>query len=155
DSASSASGPQATHAEHPRMEIRVAGGKLPESVDMAEAVLTSNRGQGIYQRGTILVRTHRVETDSPATEAVRRKKGALVIRPIEAAYLVDVLTRHAEWVKLDKRSQEWVPIDCPEKVAITYMARVGAWRVPVLRGVIEAPTIRPNGSVFSVAGHDD
>lgn len=147
-----ASSAQAT--ERPRQQISVVGGKLPEIVDIAEDVLISCDGQPIYQRGSILVRTHRAETDSLATEAIRRKKGALVIRPIDPLYLTEVLTRQADWIKFDKRSKEYLAIDCPEKVAVTYMARVGNWRLPVLRGVIGAPTIRPDGSVLAVDGYD-
>ena len=45
-------------------------------------------------------------------------------------------------------------VDCPENVARTYLARRGEWNVPTLLGVVEAPTIRPDGFVLHTLGFD-
>jgi hypothetical protein len=43
--------------------------------------------------------------------------------------------------------------DAP-KVAATYRERVGRWQLPVLAGIITAPTLRQDGSVLSEPGYD-
>ena len=39
-------------------------------------------------------------------------------------------------------------------IAATYLARKGYWKLPVLRAVIEAPTLRPDGSILQMPGYD-
>jgi hypothetical protein len=68
--------------------------------------------------------------------------------------LVEAMTRAAEWLKFDKRSETWFAIDAPLPVAATYLQRVGRWRLPVLTGLINAPTLRPDGSILGEPGYD-
>jgi hypothetical protein len=69
-------------------------------------------------------------------------------------YLVDVLTCAARFWRYDKRSQAWVPIDAPDKVADTYLARRGRWKLPVLAGIIHTPFLRADGSICETPGYD-
>jgi hypothetical protein len=64
------------------------------------------------------------------------------------------MTEAADWERHDGRSGGWVAIDAPLKVATTYRQRVGRWRLPVLSAVINAPTLRPDGSVLAEPGYD-
>jgi hypothetical protein len=76
------------------------------------------------------------------------------ILEVEDYTLVELLTQAARWEKLDGRSGRWEQIDAPLKVATTYRQRKGHWRVPFLSAVIDAPTLRPDGSVLEVPGYD-
>jgi hypothetical protein len=132
-----------------RPVIRYVGGEIPAIVDAAEDALL-HAGLGIYQRGPYVVR--------PGTVMVRvakeREVVARQIFEVEDHALAEGLTRAADWEKFDGRSASWVPIDAPLKVATTYRQRKGGWRLPVLSGLINAPTLRPDGSVLAEPGYD-
>jgi putative DNA primase/helicase len=74
--------------------------------------------------------------------------------PISEPYLVDIMTRTASFVRFDKRSHAWVSIDAPVKVAKTYLARAGEWKLPVLTGVSNTPFLRADGSLCQKPGYD-
>jgi putative DNA primase/helicase len=69
-------------------------------------------------------------------------------------YLVDVLTCAARFWKYNGRSKAWVPVDAPDKVAETYLARRGRWKLPVLTGIIHTPFLRADGSLCETPGYD-
>lgn len=129
--------------------IRYAPGTIVEVVDAAEQALVGANAD-IYQRGHFLVR--------PATVAVAIRNG----QTVDAQHIVEVgdhalaeeLSKAAQWEKTDQRSKGPVTIDAPLKVAITYKQRIGRWRVPTLMGVINAPTLRPDGSILEADGYD-
>ena len=136
-----------------RPTISVVGGALPATVDAAEEALLSSNGEQIYHRGGLLMRV--IRRDSMTIRGgIKRASGAPIIVPVELAYLVERLTRAAQWQTIDGRSKAPKTVDCPRKVAETYMAR-GVWRIPRLRGIIEAPTLRPDGSLLDRPGYDE
>jgi hypothetical protein len=132
--------------------ILVEGGDLPEIVDQAEAALLANAADPIFQRGALLVRPVRA---SPSTmrEIYRQTPGVLVLSVIDVPYLTEKFTRVATWIKQTKDGLK--QIDCPARVARTYLARAGDWKLPTLLGIIEAPTLRPDGSLLSKPGYDE
>jgi putative DNA primase/helicase len=132
-----------------RPMIRIAGGELPSIVTAAEQALIAGN-MGIFQRGSLIVRpAHaRVEiADGNTTSAIR-------LAPVRAHLLVELMTLAANWERFDIKSNDWVPIDCPQRVADTYLARDGAWNVPVLAGIVNCPVLRPDGSILETAGYD-
>jgi len=135
---------------NPKPSIMLEGGALPSIVQQAEnALLTS--GARLYQRGSVVVRAMR----SPAAtirDVYRRAEGILMLREVDAPYLVEVLTRAASWYRPSR--DDLVLVDCPERIARTYLARAGHWRLPQLIGVIETPTLRPDGSILATPGYD-
>ena len=133
--------------------IQIKAGCLPSIVDEAEqAILTP--GTQIYQRGSILVRPARTAAATVRGMGLKRDIGALTLVVIEQAWLIEELTRAAYWERFDRRSDSWVPADAPAKVAQTYLARVGSWKVPTLVATVQAPTIRPDGTVLDKPGYD-
>lgn len=134
-------------------EIRLEGGELTEIVDAAERALLAAAGHEIFQRGGLLVRLTRAQSES-ARRGLRRSSGSLVIRPIEVPHLVERLTAAAHWMKFNAKTKEWSEIDCPDRVAKTFEAR-GKWTLKSLAGTIEAPTLRPDGSVLATPGYDE
>ena len=132
-----------------QMVIRYRPGQIAKVVDQAEQALIVSDA-GIYQRGTLLVRVGKVGV------TVRDGHDVMALRIMEVGEhaLVEALTRTAEWQKFDGRSQKWIPADAPLKVATTYLQRVGLWQQPVLAGIIDAPTLRPDGSVLDTPGYD-
>lgn len=138
--------------EDPRPTIKWEPGELPRAVDEAEEALMRS-AEGVYQRGHQLVRIVRRESSS-VRNFKRTKPADVALREVDAPYLVEALTRAAIWKQYNQRTSRWGPINCPEKVAITYLSRSGRWRVPPLLAAITAPTLRPDGTVLQAPGYD-
>jgi hypothetical protein len=76
---------------------------------------------------------------------------------IDIAWLRECLDRSARFVKvvaLDAQHQRRKRVLPPEWVAKTLAAR-GQWPFPALEGVVETPTLRPDGSILETAGYDN
>ena len=69
-------------------------------------------------------------------------------------WLVETLTRTGRFLRYDKRAQQLVAIDAPDKVAETYLARTGEWKLRSLIGIITTPFLRADGSLCDKAGYD-
>lgn len=133
-------------------EIIVTPGKLHSNTDQAEELILATQPPRVFQRDRLLVQL--VRTQALTTrEGTRRPQGAVVLVPVDADYLVELLTTLSAWKKSSR--DKLVSIDAPLKIARTLMSRVGRWKVPHLVAVIETPTIRPDGSVLSVPGYDE
>ncbi|WP_130471416.1 primase-helicase zinc-binding domain-containing protein [Candidatus Magnetaquicoccus inordinatus] len=137
--------------------IRIAGGMLPTIVRLAEKSLLSARNNEIFQRAGSLVRIVKL----PKTEVrrqkvlVRRDEGALVILPVDQAWIELRLTGCANFEKWDSRRNHWARIDCPPNVSRSLLAMSGDWQFNALAGVIETPTLRPDGSILDQHGYDE
>lgn len=136
---------------HERPVIVVEGGVLPANVDDAEKALLADGGEGIYQRGTLLVRALRAPAIT-IKDVYRRSPGILILCELDSTYLAERLTRSARWLRVTENGLR--EIDCPERIARTYLARKSNWKLPRLIGVIEAPTLRPDGSILDRPGYD-
>lgn len=130
--------------------IVVRPGELPQAVDRAEQALIDN-GVEIFQRFESLVRVARIMT-SAESEGIKRETGSLVLQTVTSPWLREQFARHARWAK--KQKKKFVPVDPPTDAATAYLARVGNWNLRFLKGVIQAPTLRPDGSVLQDKGYD-
>lgn len=132
-----------------RPVIRFIAGQIPSIVDQAEEALL-HADLGLYQRGAFVVRPGTVRIN------VRQRHDVSALRILEVGdrALVEAMTQAAAWSKYDKRSEDWLAIDAPLQVAATYLQRVGRWRLPVLTGLINAPTLRSDGSILTQPGYD-
>jgi putative DNA primase/helicase len=135
--------------ERPSIEIRA--GELPRLVCDAELALI--RDGGIYQRGGQLVRIACLDADLKK-DGVRRSAGSYLILPVNLDYLRLALSRAAEWTKWDGRNRSVIATDAPVPVAKALMSASGEWKLPVLTGLISAPTLRRDGSLLDVPGYD-
>lgn len=135
----------------PAGSILVAEGRLNEILDEAEAAM---RPGALYEYGTELVRIIRQAEPSPEQDPVRRAKGALLLTAVEPLWLVQEWARsEVKWFRVvAKKPQE---IDPPDRYARHYIARKGHRKVPALKGFINAPTLRLDGSVLDRPGYDE
>jgi hypothetical protein len=141
--------------------VMIITGQLHSVTNQAEQILISNN-LGIFQRGGQLVRIiseiskpkKNKLLDKEGKEIIKRSADALLITEIESLYLTELLGKHANWTKYDERTGDWVLKDCPERVAKTLIAR-REWNVPVLTGIIQAPTLRSDGSILDNPGYDE
>lgn len=129
---------------------QIEAGRLPEAVDYAERVLIRDCS-GIYQRGYLC----RITTQQlPTVRGIERPAGAIAIAPVEPHWLHDQLDRHIQWLRWNKKKEEYQDTDAPMTLAHRLIARAGQWCFPVLTGVTTAPTIRTNGSLLQQPGYD-
>lgn len=141
-----------TPSDTPKPTILVQAGRLHEIVIEAEAALLASPGPAIYRRSGSLVRVIRGESFS--VRGIERPQGALVISALECAYLQSRMTGAATWLKEDARRGDLVACDAPVRIAEVLMASHGDWKAPALVGTIEAPTLRPDGSILETPGYD-
>ncbi len=130
--------------------ILVTAGAIPRLIAEAESALLTAHS-AVYQRGGELVRIARLDSDTTMS-GVRRPAGGLVITPVTADWLLYELSRVARWAVPDDEDERI--IDPPMSVVRSLLALSGLWRLPVLRGLITAPTLRSDGSLIERNGYD-
>jgi len=129
--------------------IRIIAGELPRVVDEAERALIGS-GYELFQRGGMVMRP--VLSTLKAAHNCNTLAWRLI--PLTAQHLIEAMTRSARFLRRNERKKKWAVVDAPLKVAETYLAREGQWRLPVLTGVVTAPFLRPDGSLCERPGYD-
>lgn len=137
-----------------RPEVVYSENILPETLDAAEAALLAS-GVPVYQSAGRLVQPIR-QDKSESDDGVNREPGALLIRELRPHRLRELMIGAANFVKIvtTKEGTKTVPTAPPVSFAHSYAAREGFWRLPVLRGVVECPSLRMDGSVLAEDGYD-
>lgn len=132
-----------------RPTIRITAGDLPRVVGEGEmAVIKADLP--LYQRGGMVVRP----AQSIITVADGHKINVPRLIQVTRHHIAEAMTIAATWERFDARAEDWVLTDCPLRIADTYLARDGLWRLPVLTGIISAPTLRADGSLLNQPGYD-
>lgn len=137
-------------------EIEIISGEIHELTNKAETLIEEN-ASGIYQRGGRLVRVVEEKTKpnkSKRHKEIKRSGEALLIAEADSTYVCELLSKLAKWVRYDERTQDFKQKDCPDKVARTLISR-REWSLPVLVGIIQAPTLREDGSILEKPGYDE
>jgi hypothetical protein len=134
-------------------EIIIQPGQMPQIVDAAEKVLVAHAARlRIFQRSGQIVRVIQLDSREDAG-GLKRPEGTVQLASVPAVNLQETLECLISWVRIDKNGEPKAA-DCPARVPATYLARKD-WKLPVLLGVVEAPILRPDGSILSVPGYDD
>jgi Bifunctional DNA primase/polymerase, N-terminal len=144
---------QAAPAAQPalaRPTIRIIASELPRVINEAEAALIAGGGFDLYQRGGLIVRP----VVAKLKAANNRKTFAWRLVPVKSIYMIETMTRAAEFEKWDARARRFILKDCPTQVADAYLAREGHWRLPVLAGIVNTPFLRNDGSLCEQPGYD-
>lgn len=132
--------------QKPIVQVRVGIDKV---VDDAEAVIEACEVD-IYQRGGRLVRPFAIEMDTWGGQ----KTLAPGFDTLTTHSAIDVLARTADWARWDAREKALVPTNPTEMIANIWLSRKGSWRARRIKGIITAPTIRPDGSLITAPGYD-
>jgi hypothetical protein len=137
------------HASSPAADVIKLGTDVHRVVDeCANALL---RCPDLYCRSGELVRVVR---DGAPPPNVKRQPGTPTIRSVPAATLLEELTRVQAFVKFDRREGCWVP-GVPNAATLSALAARGAWaELRPLRALLEAPALRPDGSIIQTPGYD-
>ena len=131
--------------------LNVVAGDLPELVDEAERLLMEHE-LNLYQRSNKLVRA--VVNQPETVHGISRPGGKTLITPVDTEYLLDRLNRHIRWQRWNPRKGAWAVCNASRLIAMTLLSRAGEWKFRPLVGVINAPTLRPDGSVIEKPGYD-
>lgn len=141
-----------------RPRIVVAPGKLAAMTESAAVVLgglaKSDPLGGIYRRDLLLARPVRIGADEDKS-GIRRTVGSLAIVTADVEHLRLRLAQLANFTKRDTRARRMVPADCPRDVPESLVAAADMFAcLPRLAGIVEAPALRPDGSVLDRPGYD-
>jgi hypothetical protein len=120
-----------------------------------QAIAAMANDPELYQRNLKLVTVESEKTSE--AEGIRRAEGTPLIRPVQPARLREDLTRVARWMKAKVTRDgevEMVPTHPPDWSVAAVMARENWPNIRRLVGIIEAPTLRPDGSVIEKPGFD-
>jgi hypothetical protein len=137
-----------SRSNNPRPEIQLRPGEISEAVDAAERALI--RRGGLYQSGNRIVYLG----EEPVITADKNEVTASRIFERGEHALAEDLAEAASFTKYDARAKSIVVVNPPPLIVKTLMERVGRFKIPVLTGVINAPTLRPDGSLLSEPGYD-
>lgn len=113
---------------------------------MTEVLVTDNE---LYRRGGKLV--HVIRADDALPGAV---PDTPIIREVPVTLLITRVSRHARCVRYNASIKEWVATVPPTNL-VRAVHEQGEWPgVRSLRGIVEAPSMRPDGTVIQTPGYD-
>jgi hypothetical protein len=90
------------------------------------------------------------------SHGIRQSAGSLQILTATPDHLRMRLADAAKWLRHHRRREnDWIPCDPPAELANLLLSIVGEWsHTPYLRGIVQAPALRPDGTVLQVPGYD-
>ncbi len=136
-------------APGPRACIQLSGAFLADDIDRAGVFLA--RDPEVYAQGLQLVRVIRADVTDEDGVTI---EGTAAIRPLSIATLRERLTKLVTFQKWVQREKKWIGTEPTDHLLLGLAGR-GTWPgVRELVGVIEAPSIRPDGSIIQLPGYD-
>lgn len=131
-------------------KICLVAGEIESTVSQAEAALARS-GRGVYQRGGAVVQLGTQPMKTFAGDEISAQR----VFEVGNFALREHLSAAAEWVRTDPKDKDR-EIRCspPMWVAATLQERRGRLRLPVLAAVVNAPTLRPDGTILDKPGYD-
>jgi len=132
-----------------RVEIRT-----DESLDVQgdKAIRALAAEENLYQQAGHLVRVLRLD---PSSATPAKPDGTPEIRRAESETLRELIARHAAYQRYDRKEKELTDCHPPKDVAAAVRKR-GEWPgIRPLESILEAPCLRPDGTVLARAGYDE
>jgi hypothetical protein len=126
--------------------------RIGEMLDYAEQRLIDSSAP-VFQTGGRVVHPVRLDQADPQTEAIRRPAGALLVRNVAPMRVREYLTECCAFFIMTRWGAKRIP--APMELVNHLLAREDKWRLPVLAGIIETPTLRKDGSLLQSEGYDD
>ena len=136
-------------AEKTILEIELKAGEVARIVDETQRAIVA-AGRPVFVRGGILVEPIRTEYPTIGDETTT----VTVFRPLGIENLRYMVNKHGiKYLQWNDKKKKNVEVDPPDKVMAT-MVKLGHWIFPKVSGIINSPTLRPDGSVLSERGYD-
>jgi putative DNA primase/helicase len=140
--------PPSRRPRGPRPVIEVVkGDRLKNLAEVQSAIIADTEHAALYQRSRHLVRLLRDPRPGPA-------RSLLSLEPVVKDYALIRMGQAADFRRYDGRAKEWRPCDATDELAAALLANAGGWPFPPIVAVIEAPTLRLDGSVLQDPGYD-
>ncbi len=146
---------RSTKAPSPRADddtrpvIAIRPGELPRMVTQTEAAIIK-AGLGIYQRAGSLVTTGFV----PVVTSEQHEIEAQQIVALGDHALLEAASVAAAFEKFDARAGEMVAANPPMMIVKALEQRTGRFKLPILTGIVNAPTMRADGTILAAPGYD-
>ncbi|HET9951438.1 MAG TPA: hypothetical protein VFS09_06545 [Candidatus Eisenbacteria bacterium] len=135
----------------PRPLIRVRKGEGHPAIVSSLAALAAD--DDLYERNQGLV--HVVGAPEPAEgDRAPIAAGTPVVRSMAGPTLWERASKAARWERWDGRAGEWVRCDPPPPVLAALLSRGAYPGIRHLTGILEAPGLRPDGSLIFGRGYD-
>jgi putative DNA primase/helicase len=135
--------------------IHIEPAKINQNIEAAERILIASRECGVYQRSGKLVRLLTFASLQQRRSATSQSSPTMVaIDELNQVALSLILSGISIFEVCDARSGVTKKIDCPERLA-KYLIEKGSWKLPILTGIIHAPTLREDGSILDDLGYDE
>ena len=135
-------------ANDTRPVITLLAGQIKDAVDAVEAALIP--AGRLFQRANQIV----FLGEAPVITADKREVSAVRIFERGEHALAEDIAEAACLMKWDGRAEDYVVTNPPSWLVRTLQQRTGAFRFPILSAVINAPTLRPDGSLLATPGYD-
>ncbi len=114
------------------------------------ALETLPEAKRLYQRAGMLTI---LATGAKPPRTLTRTDDPLTIVRVQPERIRELAAASAQWQKFNLQSDEYVAAMPPTWFAQTVLGRP-AWPFPPIEGIINAPTIRPDGSILTQHGYD-
>jgi putative DNA primase/helicase len=129
--------------------IKIVEGGMNDTMAQIDAAINSRSGRNIYQRSGHVVYVKQVKMRT-------WQKGVSTdiqhIVSMEKEHLTAMLEGVCTLVKFNKKTNKWLPVSCPDKLAEIYLKN--ARELPYIGAIINAPTILSDGSIVENPGYD-
>jgi hypothetical protein len=141
DASSNGAGPQQADAGGPNGKpIQINNRPLPDiTSESLQALSAANHTPRLFVRGGALARVRRDEHERP------------LIDILSEAALRGMLARATDFARVNQDGETQTP---PPLEVVRDILALGSWGFPALDGVIEAPALRPDGTVIREIGYD-
>ena len=132
-----------------RPVIALRNGEIAAAVDAAEDALIA--AGGLYQRGNQIV----LMGEAPVKTHDDKEVTASRIFEVGEYALAEKIASAACVMKFDARVNDDIVTNPPSWLVKTLQQRTGHFRFQILTAIINAPTLRPDGSLLDVPGYDE
>jgi putative DNA primase/helicase len=125
---------------------------LPQVVSQAEEALEAMPGAPLlFQRARRLVAIAPAEK---TVQGITRASGTPIISALTAPRLRALLAQAAAWKSPNTTHTKVIP-DMPQAWLVETLLDQEAWPFPPLTGIVNSPTMRPDGSLILTQGYDE
>ena len=129
--------------------IQLEVGVIEPAVDAAERALSASK-RGVYQRSGEIVTTGKMPVKTASGDEISAQR----IFKMDDVAVHEAIAAVAKFEQWSAKSEKFTRCAPPSWVARTLVSRTGRLNLPVLSAVVEAPTMRRDGSILDTEGYD-
>jgi hypothetical protein len=123
--------------------------ELTSAAEAAERAIIG-AGLPLFRRDTTLVHPLHLEARGADDKPVQ----TVGLAPVTVVQMRSYMEQAARFERYDARTKAWSRTKPPTDVAELILGRAGHWPFPAVRGVLGAPSLRPDGSILDKPGYD-